>query len=79
MLCLRSDAAPLPGAEEPAFPEFERKDTRRRTFSAWPKGAGAAADSLAEAGFVYTGGTRIVLRLVMVRKEAEAVDLVSNL
>lgn len=51
----QSDAAPLPGAEEPAFPEFERKDTRRRTFSAWPKGAGAAADSLAEAGFVYTG------------------------
>ncbi|XP_063593637.1 baculoviral IAP repeat-containing protein 7-A-like [Penaeus indicus] len=44
-----------PSDEQPAFPEFARRDTRRRTFSAWPGGAGARADSLAEAGFIYTG------------------------
>lgn len=51
----QSDAAALPSAEQPAFPEFARRDMRRRTFSSWPKGAGAGADPLAEAGFIYTG------------------------
>ncbi|XP_047491533.1 death-associated inhibitor of apoptosis 1-like [Penaeus chinensis] len=51
----QSDAVPLPSAEQPALSEFARKDTRRRTFSGWPKGAGAGADPLAEAGFIYTG------------------------
>lgn len=38
-----------------AYPEMEPKDTRLAMFSAWPTSSSIRPDTLASAGFFYTG------------------------